>query len=424
MITRIQALNYRCLRYVDVALDRFHVLVGANASGKSTLFDAVSFVGDFVRDGLEKAVSQRAYHIQDLVWARPRDDLRFELALELEIPNALRTQLPKDRGYHTCRYELAVSGSADRPPSVESEQCILVAGSTERSAMTTRDVSSFPDPLSPPKTIVTDHGDRHSHVVVGGFPEQWAYRSERASPAADAWDAVTFANSEQSAIRMVPSSLDGYAVLKHVASVLTNGINSVFLDSGAMQAPSGYVAGNSPLAGRGAKLPWAVRELLKRDKDLFDAWLRHAQIELDDLVGVRVAKRPEDLTLYLMLKYKSGVEVPSWMVSDGSLRFLGLLLAVYMTDGNQVYLLDEPENGIHPMALDLVYDAMSSTYGSQLLVATHSPRLLTMASPKDVLCLARNGDGVDVVAGDRHPIVRGWQGPIDMEVLFAKEASR
>ena len=29
MITRIQALNYRCLRYVDVALDRFHVLVGA-----------------------------------------------------------------------------------------------------------------------------------------------------------------------------------------------------------------------------------------------------------------------------------------------------------------------------------------------------------------------------------------------------------
>ena len=133
MITRIQALNYRCLRYVDVALDRFHVLVGANASGKSTLFDAVSFVGDFVRDGLEKAVSRRAYHIQDLVWARPRDDLRFELAIELEIPEPLRTQLPEHGGYHTCRYELVVSGSADGPPRVESEQCVLVAGPTERS---------------------------------------------------------------------------------------------------------------------------------------------------------------------------------------------------------------------------------------------------------------------------------------------------
>ena len=39
MIRRIQALNFRCLRYVDVELDRFHILVGPNASGKSTLFD-------------------------------------------------------------------------------------------------------------------------------------------------------------------------------------------------------------------------------------------------------------------------------------------------------------------------------------------------------------------------------------------------
>ena len=423
MITRIQALNYRCLRYVDVALDRFHVLVGANASGKSTLFDAVSFVGDFVRDGLEKAVSRRAYHIQDLVWARPRDDLRFELAIELEIPEPLRTQLPEHGGYHTCRYELVVSGSADGPPSVESEQCVLVAGPTERSAMSAREVSSFPDPLSPPKTIVTDQGGKHSHVVLGRSPEQWAYRSEHASPTTDAWDAVMVGSSEQSALRILPRSPNGYPVLNHVVSVLMDGINTVFLDSGAMQAPSVHVAGNNPLAERGAKLPWAVRDILKKDKDLFDAWLGHAQIELEDLVGVRVVKRPEDLTLYLMLKYKSGVEVPSWMASDGSLRLLGLLLAVYMTDGKQIYLLDEPENGIHPMALDLVYDAMSSTYGSQLLVATHSPRLLTMASPKDVLCLARNGDGVDVVAGDRHPIVRGWQGPVDMEVLFAKEVS-
>ena len=43
MIRRIQALNYRCLRYADVRLDRFHVLVGPNASGKSTLFDVVAF---------------------------------------------------------------------------------------------------------------------------------------------------------------------------------------------------------------------------------------------------------------------------------------------------------------------------------------------------------------------------------------------
>ena len=45
-----------------------------------------------------------------------------------------------------------------------------------------------------------------------------------------------------------------------------------------------------------------------------------------------------------------------------------------------------------------------------------------MASPEEVLCLARNGEGVDVIPGDRHPMAQGWQSPVNMEILFAKEA--
>ncbi|MFN4258579.1 MAG: hypothetical protein ACK4RK_04730 [Gemmataceae bacterium] len=38
MLTLIEALNYRCLRYVHQPLGPFHILVGPNASGKTTLF--------------------------------------------------------------------------------------------------------------------------------------------------------------------------------------------------------------------------------------------------------------------------------------------------------------------------------------------------------------------------------------------------
>lgn len=60
MIRRVQALNCRCLRYVDLSLDRFHVLVGPNASGKSTLFDVVAFLGDVIREGVGAAIERRA----------------------------------------------------------------------------------------------------------------------------------------------------------------------------------------------------------------------------------------------------------------------------------------------------------------------------------------------------------------------------
>ena len=97
MIRRLEALNYRCLRYVDVELGRFHILVGPNASGKSTLFDAIAFLGDLVSDGLEAAVENRTSNFQALVWGRPRDGLGFELAVEFDIPDGLRDKLPSEK---------------------------------------------------------------------------------------------------------------------------------------------------------------------------------------------------------------------------------------------------------------------------------------------------------------------------------------
>ena len=99
MIRRIQARNYCCLRYVDVSLDRFHVLVGPNASGKSTLLDIVAFLGDMVSGGLEAAVERRTRNFQDLVWRRPAKELGFELAVEFDIPDDVRAQLPKEKGF-------------------------------------------------------------------------------------------------------------------------------------------------------------------------------------------------------------------------------------------------------------------------------------------------------------------------------------
>ena len=120
MIRRIQVLNYRCLRYVDVSLDRFHVLIGPNASGKSTLLDAIAFLGDLVRDGLEKAVGNRTANFQDLVWGRPDRDMGFELAIELEVPEGLRERLPAGKDFRVFRYEVEIREDR-RGVRIESE---------------------------------------------------------------------------------------------------------------------------------------------------------------------------------------------------------------------------------------------------------------------------------------------------------------
>lgn len=50
MIVEIEALSYRCLRYVRQPLAPFQVLIGPNASGKSTFLDVAAFLADLVRE--------------------------------------------------------------------------------------------------------------------------------------------------------------------------------------------------------------------------------------------------------------------------------------------------------------------------------------------------------------------------------------
>ena len=89
MIRLIEALNYRCLRHVRQELGPFHVLVGPNASGKTTFLDVVAFLSDIVTQGPEDAIRRRTQNFEDLLWMRQGDS--FQIAIEVKLPDRLVT---------------------------------------------------------------------------------------------------------------------------------------------------------------------------------------------------------------------------------------------------------------------------------------------------------------------------------------------
>ena len=99
---------------------------------------------------------------------------------------------------------------------------------------------------------------------------------------------------------------------------------------------------------------------------------------------------------------------------------LGLTLLAYLPEPSSVYLIEEPENGIHPKAVEGVFQSLSSVYSGQVLVATHSPLVLGLADPAQLLCFARNPSGaVSIVSGDKHPALRNWRGEVNLATLYA-----
>lgn len=73
-------------------------------------------------------------------------------------------------------------------------------------------------------------------------------------------------------------------------------------------------------------------------------------------------------------------------LSEGTLRFLWLATLLQSRDLTAITLIDEPEVSLHPELLSLLADLMrEAAQRTQLIVATHSDRLIRFLKPEEVI---------------------------------------
>ena len=158
MITLVEALNYRCLRYVLRPLNPFHVLVGPNASGKTTFLDVIGFLSDLVSEGLDAALSTS--NPEELLFRRQGD--RLELAVEARIPDALR-ELTSKPELDTVRYEVAIGfDETQRQFEFKAETLLLKKAKVLRPP----ERSLFPMPPSVPDSLLSKTRQRSNRIVI------------------------------------------------------------------------------------------------------------------------------------------------------------------------------------------------------------------------------------------------------------------
>ncbi len=278
MIRRFQALNYRCLRYVDVTMDRFHVLVGANASGKSTLFDAIAFLGDMVRDGVPAATEKRTSNFRDLVWGGSRDKHGFQLALEFDIPAVVQRKLPETTNFDTFRYEVSVQDGEDGV-GIEAERGLLMPGNAHPRVPIQR--SLFPMPLEPVESIVSTRGKKGIRTIFSKSPNgKDSLYVEVADKAGKGWVTSISFGPLRSTFGNLPASPTAFPVATHLKRFLEMRIKRLFLDSEKMRAPSPPHFRHAGFSADGGSIPWQIRHLKANDRASFDQWLAHVRTTL------------------------------------------------------------------------------------------------------------------------------------------------
>jgi predicted ATPase len=407
MITRVEALGYRCLRYVSQPLGPFHVLVGPNASGKTTFLDVVAFLGRLVSDGPDAAIEERTQNFYDLLWRRAGKE--FELAIEVSLPKQLRHSLKQDPD--VIRYEIVVGLEAEtQERGLLFEQVLLKKAPVQGESARTE----------APRTLLEPSNAAHVHASVVRSSEGATHlRAETVSSQHKVLKVGSVRTLKRSALSSLDLDDDLFPASIWLRDFLSMGVQQLVLNSQLIRRPSppGQGPGFKP---DGSNLPWVVEDLRERSPDRFRQWISHLQTAFPDLQDIKTIDRPEDRHRYLILQYSEGLDVPSWMASDGTLRMLALTLPAYLEGFKGIYLIEEPENGIHPRAIETMTQSLSSVYDAQVLLATHSPVVLNTVEAEQILCFSKTPEGAtNIIRGSEHPALQSWKHETTLGTLFA-----
>jgi predicted ATPase len=414
MFTRIQTRAFRSLKSGNQTLGRFRALVGPNASGKTTFLDVIGFLGDLVRNrgDVLGTVQARSTTFEKLVWMG--QGRSFQLAVEADIPeDVLKAMAPDKQCFTQVRYEVEVGlGDVNDEVGLNHETLWLMKP-VPKEALVQRDF--FPELRQGMPSILVKPGPGRRVAITkkpGGNDNYYTEGKKSYKPSFRL-------GRSKSALANLPANTESFPVSTWFRDMLDQGVQPFTLNSQVIRQPS--VPGLSRRFDTdGSNLPWVINSL-RKDGEPFQSWLAHVRTALEDIKDIDTVERPEDKHRYLVIEYANGAKVPSWLASDGTLRLLALTIPAYLSDFVGTFLIEEPENGIHPKAIETVLQSLRSIYQGQVLVATHSPVALNMLEPQEVLCFAKDSSGAtDIVSGDRHPALRDWkQGEPDLGTLFA-----
>lgn len=339
--------GFRRLCNVQLNLRPLSVMIGANGTGKTSLLDVLSLLAKSAQGKLSESISELSGLSNVLTYDRA-EELHFDISMT--VPN-----------YDPLKYSLTLK-----------PQAVSYAISEERLSQQRHGHSS-------PFLHIDSYGPDIKYYEVG---QKNLIRPN--------WEQKLFETSLSQVPKMFQQPEDfrnrlASSTFYHVLNVDPR--SPVRLPQPMQPAT---------LPGRnGEELVSCLYNLRESERDRFEAIedaLRVAFPRFDRLDFPPVAAG----TLALAWR-ETGFSKPLYMhqLSEGTLRFLWLATLLQSPGLTALTLLDEPEVSLHPELLSLLADMLrEASSRTQLIVATHSDRLIRFLQPTEIVLMDTNDDGM------------------------------
>lgn len=358
-LTRVQIHHYKSLSEVEVELHpQVTVLVGPNATGKSNFVDALRFMRDATRDGLDHAIVARGGlpRIRQMSSGRP-----FNVGLAVD---ALQSN-DKDIVYEAtlAHYGFSVCGLTGGNYRVEREiaQCLEPEWITDEEGGET--LEWLPHGFSRNKSGTVSETNVHpEHSFTLRDTERLALGSY----------------APGMSLHSLCSSMQSYIADWQFTSLYPNILRQPATpDTDTQLREDGS---NWASVIRAAKRTVRGRRMLERIYEMMRAIL-------PGFLDVHVKQTGHYLVPYFRFgdTESSARLFDPGQLSDGSLRIFGILLSLYQTPEPALIVIEEPEQTVHPAVLSVLAEAFKEvSETTQVLITTHSPQLIEHFEPEHI----------------------------------------
>lgn len=407
MITQIEIDGFKTFKDFKVELAPFQVIVGANGSGKSNLFDALQLLGRLASHELSEAFQDLRGKPRELFIMLPDGSImpKMRLAVELLLDRQVRDDAGRrvELPYTRLRYSVEIVYEEDpRGPAsihVLSEELKTIPRKDDTwirkhnvSAGYLPDLVSNEDHIFIGTNTYMNPPDDQSQIFVGE-PIVTVYRESRF-----AGDPLQYRAHDLP--RTVLSLMVGteYLPISVVRQEMRNW-KFLHLYPEELRKPS-FAQGPRFLSYHGGNLPTMIAHLQREDEFILTDISRDMASLIADIYRVKVELNPARNEYDIWVETSDHRVFSSTVLSDGTLHLLALTTVENDPQFQGLLCLEEPENSMHPLHIEqiarllrrlaTIFLANQSNKEplKQILVTTHSPVFIGFPEIVDSLLLA------------------------------------
>lgn len=363
----IQIQNYRALKDVTLGktfdndadpLPRLMAVIGANGTGKSTLMDALGFVGDCLQEGVQAACDKpQRGGFERLRTQGASGPIQFEIRYRQNADS------------RPISYTLHIDCDRHGRPLVVYE----------RLRQRRKGQSS---------------GRPHSFLLIeNGMGTVWAGEAS-----------VDAEGTRHSDVAMADRQVLGIATLGTLADHPRIAAFRAFLSGWYLSYFVPHLARSQPMSGAephldrtGENLGKYLQFIQRENPEAFKGMLRRISKKIPGLREIKPVPAPDKRLLLAF--YATGYAEPFYQqdMSDGTLKLLAYMMLMEDPDPAPLIGIEEPENGLHHQLLaDLARefkDFARRSKGPQVLLTTHAPNLVDALAPDEVWILEKGEAG-------------------------------